>query len=269
MAAFNKSRSKRQVGEGKLEQEFFMNQGFFEATAGQNHSENKFDSNNNDSLNNNVVSESYSFSVNNNNNNVLLDENVKVRTDASSRTSAPETRAKLQDRPKMPQAKYIEHESPRLRGLSPQLTFLCTAIYSLMPPGALIGTFVLLGTFFTRFYYLALIYVIYLWVDRNTCNIGRLNFSPSGFCLSTSLIINQHFSLTNDKAEDVSILCITLSSGHILAPIFPSSCDSHPTLSLTHRKIIFSVIVHMESLHLERWPLLQQTVLALVTCFRG
>lgn len=71
--------------------------------------------------------------------------------------------------------KYIEINplGPNIHRYSKRLIYLCTAIYSLMPLSSIIATFTLLYIlFFTRYYFITILYLCYLFFDRNTCNKG-------------------------------------------------------------------------------------------------
>lgn len=70
---------------------------------------------------------------------------------------------------------YIEINplSPNIQRYSKRLIYLCTAIYSLMPLASITATLTLTYILiFTRYYYITLLYLSYLILDRKTCNRG-------------------------------------------------------------------------------------------------
>lgn len=70
--------------------------------------------------------------------------------------------------------RYIELDplGPSSRQSSAALVFLCTAIYSLLPLASLLAALSLMSLLFTRFYYVTLAYMLYVLLDKNTCNRG-------------------------------------------------------------------------------------------------
>lgn len=59
------------------------------------------------------------------------------------------------------------------QGHSPALVHLCTAIYSLLPLASVVSALSLIALLFTRYYFVSLAYLMYVFLDKNTCNNGK------------------------------------------------------------------------------------------------
>lgn len=68
---------------------------------------------------------------------------------------------------------YIDTKHPERDGYSPVFVFLSAALYSLLPMASAAASLTLLVMLFTRFYYIPLLYLAYILLDRNTCNRGE------------------------------------------------------------------------------------------------
>lgn len=94
------------------------------------------------------------------------DQNHQVGRKAASKSFHVET--------KPSPAKYIELDplGPS-HNHSPALVYLCAAIYSLVPLASLISALSLIALLFSRFYFVSLAYLLYVILDKNTCNRGK------------------------------------------------------------------------------------------------
>lgn len=88
--------------------------------------------------------------------------------------------------------KYVELDHlSEYSNTSPNLVYICTAIYSLLPLASLIAFITFMVLLFTRYYYVTLLYAGYVFWYRKACNTGKYgdissidtkSLEPYGLC---------------------------------------------------------------------------------------
>lgn len=68
--------------------------------------------------------------------------------------------------------KYIDIDSTSQKDYSPWLVYICTSIYSLLPLASVLTALALICLLFTKYYFVTLIYIPYVFWTRKTFNRG-------------------------------------------------------------------------------------------------